>query len=293
MHGASRLTAEDVVDLGAEAIATQLERVRVAPRRVVGFDDCPFGAITMVPRSDGRAYDSEPVVNVNQCTSCGICAGSCPTSTPFRRSGPLEPGIELPHRSIANLRDELVSGTEKARVIVFACDTSDAGEFEQGGVRVIRLPCVGMLPPSFVDFALARHHAEGVMIAGCAECDCQHRLGDQFSRAAADDAAGGREPAPGRLCVFFARAVEHGRDAEVGEIRIAVFVEEDVGRLDVSMDDALELTPLVALAVGRVEGLGDVGDDIGGVMSGDRLLALPGAIRIRPRSTGSAAQAGS
>ena len=35
------------------------------------FDDCPFGAITMVPRTDGSAYESEPVVNANQCTSCG------------------------------------------------------------------------------------------------------------------------------------------------------------------------------------------------------------------------------
>ncbi len=145
------------------------------------FDDCPFGAITMVPRSDGRAYDAEPVVNVNQCTSCGICAGACPTSTPFRRSGPLQPGIELPDRSIANLRDELVERTEKAGVIVFACDTGDTDKLEQGDVQVIRLPCVGMLPPSFVDFALARHYASGVMIAGCAEGDCQHRLGNEWT----------------------------------------------------------------------------------------------------------------
>ncbi len=145
------------------------------------FDDCPFSAISMVPRSDGRAYDSEPVVNVNQCTSCGICAGACPTSTPFRRQGSLLPGIDLPHRSIANLRDELVAGDRTAPVVVFACDTSDADELETGGAKVIRLPCVGMLPPSFVDFALARHHAEGVMIAGCAESDCQHRLGNEWT----------------------------------------------------------------------------------------------------------------
>jgi ferredoxin/coenzyme F420-reducing hydrogenase delta subunit len=145
------------------------------------FDDCPFSAINMVPRTDGRAYESEPVVNVNQCTSCGICAGACPTSTPFRRSGSLQPGIELPHRSIAALRDELVAETEKARVVVFACDTGDTDELGQVGVKVIRLPCVGMLPPSFVDFALARHHAEGVMIAGCAEGDCHHRLGNEWT----------------------------------------------------------------------------------------------------------------
>jgi quinol-cytochrome oxidoreductase complex cytochrome b subunit/coenzyme F420-reducing hydrogenase delta subunit len=145
------------------------------------FEDCPFGAITMIPRTDGRAYDTEPVVNVNQCTSCGICAGACPTSTPFRRSGPLQPGIDLPQRSIADLRDAVVAANGKTEVLVFACDTSDVDGIEQNGAKVVRLPCVGMLPPSFVDFALARHHAQGVMVAGCAECDCQHRLGNEWT----------------------------------------------------------------------------------------------------------------
>ena len=135
----------------------------------------------MVTRTDGRAYESEPAVNVNQCTSCGICAGACPTSTPFRRTGPLRAGIELPDRSMANLRDELVGGSGRAGIIVFACDTGDADQLEQVDLRVIRMPCVGMLPPSFVDFALARNFARGVMIAGCAEGDCHHRLGNEWT----------------------------------------------------------------------------------------------------------------
>ena len=40
------------------------------------------------------------------------------------------------------------------------------------GAQVINLPCVGMLPPSFVDFALSRGYADGVMITGCPEGDC-------------------------------------------------------------------------------------------------------------------------
>jgi ferredoxin/coenzyme F420-reducing hydrogenase delta subunit len=145
------------------------------------FDDCPFGAISMVPRSDGRTYDAEPRVNPNQCTSCGICAGSCPTSTPFRRAGPLEPGIDLPHRTIAALREALAAKGSAGQILVFACDTSDTDALGQEGATVIKLPCVGMLPPSFVDFALARKHAEGVMIAGCAEGDCHHRLGNEWT----------------------------------------------------------------------------------------------------------------
>jgi coenzyme F420-reducing hydrogenase delta subunit/ferredoxin len=149
------------------------------------FDDCPFGALTMVPRSDGRAYELEPAVNANNCTSCGICAGSCPTSTPFRRAKPVDPGIELPHRTIAALREQLMepwaSGSESPRVILFSCDHSNAESLDADSVRVVKLPCVGMLPPSFVDFALSRHLADGVMIAGCAENDCFHRLGNEWT----------------------------------------------------------------------------------------------------------------
>ena len=147
-------------------------------------DDCPFGALTMVPRSDGRPYDLEPVVDAGNCTSCGICAGSCPTSTPFRRARPIEPGIELPHRTIGALREAVMAPMEPAtgpRVIVFACDHSDAARLEGNGVRVINLPCVGMLPPAFVDFALSRRFADGVMLAGCAENDCYHRLGNEWT----------------------------------------------------------------------------------------------------------------
>ena len=36
-------------------------------------DDCPFGAITMEPRSDGKAYEIEAVVDPALCMSCGLC----------------------------------------------------------------------------------------------------------------------------------------------------------------------------------------------------------------------------
>ena len=68
-------------------------------------------------------------------------------------------------------------------MLVIGCDTSDSDALEQDGVTVIQLPCVGMLPPSFVDFAFARGFADGVMIAGCAEGDCQHRLGNEWTAA--------------------------------------------------------------------------------------------------------------
>ena len=48
------------------------------------------------------------------CMSCGICVGACPTATPFRRAGDrCRPGIELPDRTVAGLRDEVVAAAAK------------------------------------------------------------------------------------------------------------------------------------------------------------------------------------
>lgn len=148
------------------------------------FDDCPFSAITMEPRSDGSGYDAEAVVNVDNCTSCGICAGACPTATPFRRATAIVPGIELPHHPIAELRDKTLEASREfvrgRRVLVFACEHSGADTLRDDSTRVIAMPCVGMLPPSFIDFALSRNLADGVAIAGCAEGDCYYRLGGEW-----------------------------------------------------------------------------------------------------------------
>ena len=75
-------------------------------------NDCPYNAITMMPRTDGRAFEREAVVNASLCVSCGICAGACPTSMPFRRASALVPGIDLPGLTIAALRDR-VHGSER------------------------------------------------------------------------------------------------------------------------------------------------------------------------------------
>jgi ferredoxin/coenzyme F420-reducing hydrogenase delta subunit len=159
------------------------------------FDDCPFSAITMVPRSDGLAYATEAVVNVDNCVSCGICVGACPTSTPFRRASAVVPGIELPNHSISDLRERSLAATAafegNARVIVYACEMSGAESLQGSNVSVLTMPCLGMLPPSFIDFALSRNLADGVMLAGCAEGACHYRLGNDWTQQRID---GERDP---------------------------------------------------------------------------------------------------
>ena len=158
------------------------------------FEDCPFGAISMQPRSDGKAFDLEAVVSDSNCLSCGICVGACPTATPFRRAEAVVPGIELPQQSIAGLRERLIEASGRfdggPRVVVFACERSNP-EVLADDAQILTMPCLAMLPPSFIDFALSRNLADGVMLAGCAEGDCYYRLGDEWTR---QRVAGERDP---------------------------------------------------------------------------------------------------
>jgi coenzyme F420-reducing hydrogenase delta subunit len=52
------------------------------------------------------------------------------------------------------------------------------------------LVCAGMLPPSFVEYAL-RAGADGVLVAGCREGGCEFRLGQRWT---AQRLLGLREP---------------------------------------------------------------------------------------------------
>jgi ferredoxin/coenzyme F420-reducing hydrogenase delta subunit len=150
--------------------------------------DCPYGAIALVPRSDDSIYSKIAEVDASLCTSCGICAGACPTATPFRRASALVSGIDLPEGKMFDLRDEVVAAgqamsKESDRVIVFGCAQGPTVGSLGAGAQMITLPCVGNLPPPFIDFILSRGHADGVMLTGCCEADCYHRLGISWTHA--------------------------------------------------------------------------------------------------------------
>jgi ferredoxin/coenzyme F420-reducing hydrogenase delta subunit len=168
------------------------------PRRVAVVDlencngcercviDCPFGALTMEPRSDGKAYTSEAVVDEYLCLSCGICIGSCPTATPFRTRSDLVPGIDLPDYSMEGLRTSLreAAGMFKGdrRVFIFGCEgAKDLSHLADEQTAVINLTCMAQLPPSFVDFVLSRDLADGILLAGCVSEACQYRFGADWT----------------------------------------------------------------------------------------------------------------
>ncbi|MGB5345504.1 MAG: cytochrome b N-terminal domain-containing protein [Woeseia sp.] len=145
-------------------------------------DDCPFGAVQMLPRSDGQSYAHEAVVNADLCISCGICVGACPTATPFRTRSDLVPGIDMPGQPAAELRETIREAAAKLtgpqRVLAFGCrGNRSVAELQNNGAAVVEIICMGQLPPSFVDFTLSRDLADGILLLGCEGGDCSFRLG--------------------------------------------------------------------------------------------------------------------
>jgi len=159
-------------------------------------DDCPFTAVVLQPRSDGTGFSEEAVVKNDLCTSCGICVGACPTATPFRRTSELVPGIDMPDLRMQVLRDKVIEAaaglTGDARVLVFGCKNGpELQRLEGPAVAAMELQCIGMLPPSFIDFLITRHHVDGVFLTGCIPADCHNRLGNQWAE---QRLAGERDP---------------------------------------------------------------------------------------------------
>ncbi len=170
------------------------------------FNDCPYNAITMVRRTDGLPFERQAEVSPRLCVGCGICAGACPTATPFRRSTGLIPGIDLPDMTMSGLREELIAASSRlegqARVIVFGCEYGARFDGkESAGTAFIPLRCIGQLPPSFIDFVLSRDLADGVVLTGCAENSCQARFGIAWT---GDRLDGRRDP-------YLRRRVPRGR----------------------------------------------------------------------------------
>ncbi len=160
------------------------------------YNDCPYNAITLVARTDGRAFEREPLVNPAYCVACGLCAGSCPTSMPFRRLSALSPGIDLQERTIASLRDqtEEVAGglTGPGRIMVFGCDDGPAlKRVASQSIGIVPVVCLGQLPPTFIDYVLSRNLADGVMLTGCSENSCTARFGIEWTK---QRLAGERDP---------------------------------------------------------------------------------------------------
>lgn len=140
--------------------------------------DCPWEAIAMVPRDDGRAT-LVARVDPDRCVSCGICAGSCaPMGVgPAGRTG---------RDQLADVRRFVAAHPPRGDdVVVIACARGAGGLAARGavdGAPVMAVDCAGTLHTSVVEF-LVRGGAGGVMVMACPADDCWNREGAAWLEA--------------------------------------------------------------------------------------------------------------
>ncbi len=135
--------------------------------------DCPFNAITMAPRTDGRKFQVQSVVDPNLCVGCGICTGACDSQA-----------INLPILESREVEKHLSAwvDSEKSRAatpyIAFCCGES-AGALAFPGYRVQTVPCASWVTAIMVERLLKRG-AQGILIVGCGEADPLAREGHKW-----------------------------------------------------------------------------------------------------------------
>ena len=154
----------------------------VDPRLCTGCDqcvqDCPWEAITMVPRDDDRP-SLVALVDPARCVSCGICAGSC---APMGVGPAGRTGRDQMAAARADVVPTLQSAPPDDRVVVVCCSQGSPAlrtALAAAGARLHGVPCVGGLHSSVVELLL-RQGAAGVMIAGCPPRDCIGREGPKW-----------------------------------------------------------------------------------------------------------------
>jgi ferredoxin len=173
--------------------------------------DCPYAAITMVPRTDGKPLPVQAQVDPRLCVGCGICAGSCDSA-----------GVGLDWLPVVDRRLEFDRWLEQqpgAR-LVFACahgagaslhvDPTTGACAELDDARVQIVPCAGWVHMLTAERAL-RKGASAVVLAACPPGECHYREGAQWT---ADRLAGTRKPFLGadKVDRSLVTLVEAGRD---------------------------------------------------------------------------------
>lgn len=138
--------------------------------------DCPWAAITMRPRTDGRET-LVAHVNPDLCVSCGVCAGSC---APMGVGPPLRTGRD----QVASIRQLVATfpAPPNAAIVAVMCQNvpeSHTLAIVNEGAVLHTVTCTGNLHTSVVELAL-RAGAAGVLIYSCPPRDCRAREGPKW-----------------------------------------------------------------------------------------------------------------
>jgi coenzyme F420-reducing hydrogenase delta subunit/Pyruvate/2-oxoacid:ferredoxin oxidoreductase delta subunit len=160
------------------------------------FTDCPYGAIAMVPRTDGSTkFELQAEVSPAKCVDCGICAASCDsvgTNIDWMET------IATRLRLEAWVREAIQEG--EAPLLAFTCARGAGGDLaidpktgrcaELPGYRVLPVPCAGWVHAYTLERALRRGAREALIVA-CGPGQCHYREGTDWLRQRLD---GERKP---------------------------------------------------------------------------------------------------
>ncbi len=146
------------------------------------FTDCPYGAISMVPRTDGsKKYELQAEVDPAKCVDCGICSASCDsvgTNISWLET------VSTRQRVEAWVREAIAEG--ETPLLAFTCANGAGAELavdpgtgrcaELPGYRVLPVPCAGWVHAYTLERALRRGAREAVIVA-CGPGQCHYREG--------------------------------------------------------------------------------------------------------------------
>lgn len=156
--------------------------------------DCPFGAITMVPRTDGRPWPSQAQIDPARCIGCGICTGSCDTQAI---------GMAwFDARAVSRELQDFVSAAAargESPALALVCAQTDGGwDFFQHaawrarlpGYEVRPVPSAGWVEPKVLEGLVAKG-ARAVLVVSTVSAEPFCREGDGWLPLRL---AGAREP---------------------------------------------------------------------------------------------------
>jgi coenzyme F420-reducing hydrogenase delta subunit len=95
-------------------------------------------------------------------------------------------GIDMPQQPVDVLRRQLEAKVARldgrTKLVVFGCDKgADVTALSSADTATLSLICTGMLPPSFIEYAL-RSGVDGIVVTGCRDGGCDFRLGMEWTR---------------------------------------------------------------------------------------------------------------
>lgn len=145
--------------------------------------DCPFDAITMVARTDGKRFAAQASVDPARCVGCGVCAGSCDSEgialswfDTRREEARIENEIAAARSSGGPGWVAFVAGDIDGAVALFA---AARWRDRLPGYQVHFVPTASWVRPKFVE-QLLKNGAAGILVVRDARAEAAARDGNRW-----------------------------------------------------------------------------------------------------------------